>query len=129
MRPSLRNESNDADVADQKLCCRDRLSYLTGVVGAEGVAAIEPIYSKQAVADGTTLTLGGTGIEPSHAGAAHAPGDILAQLPKQQTILVWALLLAQRVFEGSAWESSSHPCPQSCATRGRSVSRRSCGYS
>ena len=95
MRPSLRNESNDADVADQKLCCRDRLSYLTGVVGAEGVAAIEPIYSKQAVADGTTLTLGGTGIEPSHAGAAHAPGDILAQLPKQQTILVWALLYSR----------------------------------
>lgn len=90
--------ANDEAVADQKARVRDQLSYLTGVLGAAGVAGTEPVYADQTFTDRTTLSLGGTRIEMIHAGHAHTPGDILVWLPDQQIMFAGDIVYVDRLL-------------------------------
>ncbi|MGC9368454.1 MAG: MBL fold metallo-hydrolase [Paracoccaceae bacterium] len=96
--------SEDA-VADHQARGSMQMTMLDALIG-EALDGTEPSYADVTFAEDYTLTLGGTTLEITHAGAAHTPGDSFVWLPEQGVMFTGDIVYVGRILGVMEFSSS-----------------------
>ncbi|MBF0470771.1 MAG: MBL fold metallo-hydrolase [Gammaproteobacteria bacterium] len=90
--------ASEAAVVDHKARFQDQWRRLKDLVGAEGVAATEPVYADETFTHENRFELGGVKFELYHKGAAHTPGDSLVWLPDFGVLFSGDIVYTERML-------------------------------
>lgn len=89
--------ASNAAVADQRARVQDQLIALGNLVGADAVAATEPVFADSGFDERFEFSVGNTRFELRQVAPAHTPGDSFVWLPRQRVVFSGDIVYVERM--------------------------------